>query len=334
MEKRRLGRTGLEIGVIGFGGIPIQRVSKEEAYEILKTCEEVGMNFLDTARGYGVSESYLGNRLKESRNKWIIATKSPARDYKGMKMEIKLSLENLQTDYIDLYQCHFIKDKATYDLIMSEDGAYKALLEAQAEGKIGFIGATCHNKDILEHVVDENKFDTIQFPFNFIEDQGMEVFEKAHKKDIGILCMKPIAGGAIDRGEVSLRHIVNNPHITVAIPGIESVAQVAINAGVGTDIRPLNDEELTYIKKIKEERGSEFCRRCGYCGPCPEGLDIPLIFSLNGYLTRYELEDWAKSRYAGITQASSCDECGSCEPKCPYDLPIRKMLKDVTKNFE
>lgn len=336
MRFRQLGNTGLKVSEIGFGGIPIQRVNPQEVDPILDKCRSLGINFIDTARGYTVSEERIGAYLKKSGSRldWVLATKAMDRDYKGMKKSIETSLMHLQTDVIDLYQCHFVKTQEQYDAIMAEDGAYKALLEAKAEGKIRHIGITSHSADLMLSVIEEGHFETIQFPFNIIEYQGLALFEKAHQLGMGGIVMKPMAGGAIDRGDVALKYVLNNPHISVAIPGMDTLEQVEINAGAGNCDLTYSEDDQAYIEKTIKAFGKHFCRRCGYCAPCSVGIDIPLMFTLNGYLTRYDLGEWAYQRYASSQKPHTCIHCGSCEPRCPYDLPIQEMLKDVGKNFD
>ena len=335
MVKRRLGKTEIEVSSIGFGGIPIQRAHPDKAVEIIDQMMAEGMNFIDTAIGYTVSESYIGNALVGGkRDQFVLATKSPAKDYEGMKADIEKSLKDLKTDYIDLYQCHLVKNREQYEQIMGENGAYKAMLEAKDSGKIGHIGITAHSAEFLMEVLEEMPFETIQFPYNLVERQGEKLFERAKALDLGVIIMKPMAGGAIENGTLSLRFILENPNISVVIPGMETPELVKKNAAVGHDFKPLTLEEKVEIEAFQNEMGSQFCRRCGYCLPCVQGIDIPIQFIMEGYLTRYGLETWAKERYANqAIDASACIKCGECEPKCPYDLPIRDMLERVQNNF-
>lgn len=336
MRKRILGRTGLEVSEIGFGGIPIQRVDEKTTKDVILECRKQKINFIDTARGYTVSEELIGNALEGMREDFIIATKSMARDYEAMKRDIEISLKNLRTDYIDLYQFHFVKSIEEVEKIMSDDGAYKALLEAKNAGKIGHIGITSHNADILENALENyDQFETIQFPYNPVESQGEKLFEKAHEKNIGVIVMKPIAGGAIDNGELSLKYILNNKNVTIAIPGMESVEKVQKNSAIGYNSIDLSRDELEELEKIKADLSGGFCRRCGYCLPCVKGIDIPAQFIVEGYLMRYNLPEWASKRYEGFEiKADDCIECGVCEDRCPYNLNIRTMLKRVAKNFK
>ncbi len=335
MISKTLGKTGLLVKSIGFGGIPIQRVEQEEANAIVEAMMEVGINFIDTARGYTVSESFIGNALKGKRSNFVIATKSPAKNYSQMKEDIETSLSNLKTDYIDLYQCHLVKDMDQYRQIMSEDGAFKALLEAKKAGKIRHIGITSHSLDLLNEVIEVMPFETIQFPYNIIERQAEELFKMASQRDIGVIVMKPLAGGALENGELSLKFILNNPNVSVVIPGMDKVSQVYENSNVAKMDLTLSDAEKVEIESIRASLGETFCRRCGYCLPCVQNIDIPTQFILEGYLTRYNLNSWATERYFSMAiKSTDCIECGECEPRCPYDLPIRKMLKNVTKKFE
>ncbi len=330
MEKRMLGKWDFGGSVIGFGGIPIQRISDEEGIEVIEACMKSGINFIDTARGYGKSEEVIGKAIAGNREQWVLATKSMVRDYEGMKKDIEISLQNLQTDCIDLYQLHNVRKMDEYEKIMGEDGAYKALVEAKEAGKIKAIGFTGHDVDMAERAVDSKKFASIQFPYNIVESQGEKVFEKAKKEGIGVIVMKPLAGGALDDGTLAIKYILNNPNVSVIIPGMDSIEQVKENASVPTLDYTLTDKEEEKIEGIQQKLGNRFCRRCGYCAPCAVGIDIPVQFLMEGYYTRYNLKEWAKTRYDALDKkASDCIKCGVCEPKCPYDLPIREMLDEV-----
>ena len=330
MDIRKLGRTGYNIVSIGFGGIPIQRLEENQAIELVQLASKEGMNFIDTARGYEESEVLIGKGIKGQRENWIIATKSMARDYESMKKDIDISLNNLDCGYIDLYQCHNVRSMEEYNKIMGPDGAYMALLEAKEEGKIKHIGISSHDVNILNTVVETDDFSTIQFPYNAVEKQGEELFKRAYERNIGVIVMKPLAGGAISIADLALRYILENPHISVIIPGMDNPNQVLENIEVAKNFKPLNREEKERLSQLAHELGTEFCRRCGYCLPCPEGVDIPTQFLMEGYYTRYDLENWAMNRYNALPKkASDCIKCGKCETKCPYNLPIRKMLDNV-----
>lgn len=331
MEKRKLGKTNLQVSVIGFGGIPIQRVDKEVATRLIEESYNEGINFIDTARGYNESEELIGEALEKiGREKFFLATKSMRRDYDGVLEELNTSLSNLKIESIDLFQFHNVRTMEDLDLILSSSGALKAIKEAKVKGRVKEIGITSHSPEILDKAIDTREFATIQCPYNPVEQQAEALFKKAKENNIGVIVMKPLAGGAIKEAQLSLRFIVNNPNISVVIPGMDSLEQVKENTYVGRNIRKLTKEEEEKLFQEANSLGTEFCRRCGYCLPCPQGIDIPTQFLMEGYYTRYNLKDWAKSRYDAMEyRAIHCKECGICETKCPYNLPIRKMLKNV-----
>lgn len=335
MKKRILGRTGFCVSIVGFGGIPIQRVDEEHAFQLLEEAHKQGVNFIDTARGYEESEALIGKALERlGRDKFILATKSMDRTYEGVKREIDRSMENLRTDRIDLFQFHNVKTEEELELLLSEQGALRAIKEYQKQGKVIEIGITSHSTDLLDKAIDTDEFSTIQYPYNPVERQGEAVFKKAKSKNLGVIIMKPLAGGAIAKGELCLRFIFENEDVTVAIPGMANIDEIRENVHAGINYRPLTDAERGELKKEVDTLDGEFCRRCGYCAPCTVGIDIPTQFLMEGYYLRYDLQEWALSRYGKMKKtAGDCIECGECEPRCPYDLPIMKMLKRVEKNL-
>jgi predicted aldo/keto reductase-like oxidoreductase len=327
MEYRILGKTGLEISRLGFGGIPIQKINAEGTRDLVSELIKEGVNFIDTARGYTVSEEYLGYALEGVRDRFVLATKSMARTREAMAKDIDISLGNLRTDYIDLYQVHN-PGAADLDKVMAEGGALEALIEAKAAGKIGHIGITLHSVELFRKAIELPWVETVMFPYNIVETQGEELIARCAEKNIGFICMKPLAGGAIDDAAVALRFIVSNPAVTVVIPGMADIAEISQNVSATSDMSPLGADEQGKIAEIRELLGANFCRRCNYCAPCSVGINIPSVFLFEGYYNRYDLKDWAKDRYSQLPKtASDCIECGECESRCPYDLPIREMLK-------
>lgn len=333
MEYTILGKTGLKISKIGFGGIPIQRIKAEEARPLFEALVECGINYLDTARAYTVSEEYIGAAMEGLRDRFVVATKSGSKTREDMARDIETSLKNLRTDYIDLYQVHNPSMEAL-DTIIGEGGALEALLEAKAAGKIGHLGLTCHSAQVFERALDLPWVETIMFPYNIVETQGEELIHRCREKNIGFVDMKPLAGGAIEDGNLALRFVLNNPDVTVVIPGMYSVDEIRKNAAVAGDKSPLTAEEKEKMDEVRKQLGSNFCRRCNYCAPCTVGIQIPSVFLFAGYLERYGLADWARQRYATLdVKASACIGCGACETRCPYELPIRQMLKKSAEEF-
>ena len=329
-----LGKTGLKASVLSFGGIPIQRADAANTLAVVDKLEEYGINYIDTARGYTVSEEYLGAALEGRRDKFILATKSMSRDKASMAKDVETSLKNLRTDHIDLYQLHNLLEK-DIDTVFGPDGAYEALAEARAAGKVGHIGVTCHSADAMKILVERysDKLETVMFPFNIVEDQGKDILLLAREKGMGTIAMKPLAGGNLEDWNLALRYIAASGVMDIAIPGMGSPEEVERNAAVDLTA-PLTQEELDRCAAIRKELGTQFCRRCGYCAPCPNGIDIPQNFLLANYARKYGLAGWAQERYKAMPyHAGSCVMCGACEKRCPYGLPIRDMLMDVARIF-
>lgn len=333
MKYTTLGKTGLKISRMGFGGIPIQRIDAEGTKKLMKQLAEEGVNYIDTARGYTVSEEYLGYALEGIRDKFVIATKSMARTREAMAADIEKSLGNLRTNHIDLYQVHN-PSMEQLDTVIGEGGALEALLEAKAAGKIGHIGLTAHSTAVFERALGLDWVETIMFPYNIVEQQGAELIHKCAEKNIGFIDMKPLAGGAIEDATLALRYVCSNPDVTVVIPGMAEVRELEQNLAACSNTEPLADEELKAMDKVREQLGTDFCRRCNYCAPCTVGINIPSVFLFAGYLQRYDLADWAKDRYSTLkVKASACIGCGKCEPRCPYHLPIREKLKKCAQDM-
>ena len=333
MEYRILGKTGLKISRMGFGGIPIQRIDAEGTKALMHRLKDAGVNFIDTARGYTVSEEYLGYALEGIRENFVLATKSMSRTREAMAADIETSLRNLRTDYIDLYQIHNVPPEQ-FQQVMAPGGALEALLEAKAAGKIRHIGVTAHSLDTFRLALEQDWVETFMFPYNIVETQAEELIAKAAEKNIGFICMKPLAGGAIEDATTALRFICANPNVTVVIPGMAEPKELDQNLAAVCDTASLSVEEKASVQKIRSTLGTQFCRRCNYCQPCSAGINISQAFLFDGYLQRYGLADWARSRYGTLEKkASDCIGCGACEQRCPYQLPIRKMLAKVAEHF-
>ncbi len=332
MEHIVLGKTGLRVNRVGFGGIPIQRTTQEETTALMDTVLDAGINYIDTARGYTVSEVYLGNALRGRRDRVILATKSMARDKAGMAADIDISLSNLQTDYIDIYQIHNPSIE-NLETVLAPGGAMEALREAKAAGKIRHIGLTAHATAVFARALEIDEIETIMFPYNIVERQGADLIARCAEKNVGFIAMKPLAGGAIEDAELAIRYIVSTAPHAVVIPGMYRAEEVEQNLRTA-DISPLTEEEQARAAAIVVELGEHFCRRCNYCAPCTAGISISAAFLFEGYLSRYGLEKWARDRYASLgVKASACVGCGKCEERCPYHLPIRQMLKDCADKF-
>lgn len=333
MEYHVLGKTGLKVSMMGLGGIPIQRIDAAGTRILIEKLVENGINYIDTARGYSVSEQYLGEALDGLRDKFILATKSMALTKDNMAKDVDISLKNMRTDYIDLYQFHN-PSLVQLEQIIAPGGALEALQEAKAAGKIGHIGLTTHSAKVFEKALEFDWVETVMFPYNLVETHGEELIQKCSENNVGFIAMKPLAGGAIEDPTLALRYISKNAGVSVVIPGMAEISELDQNLAAVNDTAPLSGSELEKIDMIRKQLGTQFCRRCGYCAPCTVGIVIPNMFVFEGYLERYGLADWARGRYnAQAKTASDCIECGVCETRCPYQLPIREMLKHTAKSF-
>lgn len=328
-----LGKTDLKVNHIGFGGIPIQRLSPVESDKVVKKALDMGINFFDTSRVYSDSEEKLGRIFYQyPRDKFIIATKSLSRDGKGVLADLETGLKLLKCDYIDLYQCHNIRSEEELEKVLAMRGALEVLQKAQKDGKIKYIGVTGHKPPILMKALKVFDFDTLQVPLNYIEQACLEeLVPYAKKKGLGIIAMKPAAGGGFKNIPLVLRFILTQG-VDVVIPGMDSEQQVVENLSILDNLNPLNVEELAILEEEKEILGKEFCRRCEYCLPCPEGLPISFLHTLRAYYFRYNLQEWALERINNLPKSyKDCVECCECVKKCPYDLDMPKIFKETLK---
>ena len=333
MKKVRLGKTDLMVTKTAFGALPIQRISVDDAVKLVRRAYEGGINYFDTANMYSDSEEKIGEALHDVRQNIVISTKSGGKDKATVQAHIENSLRMLKTDYIDLYQVHN-PNMAQLEQVLAQGGALEALLEAKEQGKIGHIGLTAHSVEVFEKALELPWVETIMFPYNIVETQGEALIKKCAEKNIGFVDMKPLAGGAIEDAALAMRFLVSNPDVTVVIPGMADPKEVEVNLSAAENTAPLSADELEKVAEVRQTLGTQFCRRCNYCAPCTVGINIPSVFLFQGYLDRYGLADWAKDRYGAMAvKASACVQCGACEPRCPYGLPIRQMLKEAAAKF-
>jgi predicted aldo/keto reductase-like oxidoreductase len=329
VRKQRLGRTGLEVTRLGFGGIPIQRISEEEAVSVVKHVIEQGVTLLDTARGYTNSEERIGLALKQTDGQVYISSKSPERTADGILKHLRISLKKLQLDKIDIYSSHNVSSFEQYEKVTAPGGALEGLMRARDEGLIDFPGITSHNLDVLEQAISDDHFDTIMTCYSFLEPKAEEkVIPMAIEKDLGIMTMKNFSGGVIEDAAVALKYAFSCPEV-VPIPGVDSIAAADQNWEIfSLPDYSMTDEERARMEAVKEEYGGRFCRRCDYCLPCSEGIYIQTMLGIRSMIKRMG-EDafdrpWIKT---AIEKGRACTECGECEPRCPYDLPIPELIK-------
>ena len=332
MEKMRLGKTNLMVSRIGFGGIPIQRVSEAEAVAVVRHCLDIGINFIDTGTGYTTSEERIGKAIKGYRREDIyIATKTHARPPKEIEHDLKQSLRRLDTDYIDLYQFHDVHDGDDLEQLLAPGGTYDVVDKARKEGLVKHIGVSAHRLDAAIKLVKTGKFETMQFPFNYITDEAKnELIPLCKDLDIGFIVMKPLSGGILPNVTLAFKFLLQFPDI-LPIPGIQSIAEFTEIVGI-SQLSELTAADQDEIQRLRKELGKQFCRRCDYCQPCPADINISDIMYSNSLWNRQPLEKIFSGRFsAQLEKASDCIDCGECETRCPFELPIREIM---AKNYE
>lgn len=335
LEKRRLGRTGLEVSCLGFGGIPIQRIGKAEAVRVIAEAVRLGIDFIDTAHGYGDSEEKIGAALGETSARVVLASKTPRRDPDGVSADFNDSLSRLGIGCIHLYQLHCVNKNEDYERLMAGGGGFDVLRDFREDGRLRFIGISSHHLDIIKRALIDDRFDTVQVLYNFLEPEAEEeVIPMAVERDVGVIAMKPFAGGVIEDHDLALRHSLRIPQ-AVVIPGVASVEEVRLNVEAAMRARGLTDRDLARIDEIRRESGRFYCRRCDYCQPCES--DIPISFLLHMQTIRERIGD---GHMRGdvfkdiLKKAQGCTECGECEERCPFDLPVRELVKHARDLLE
>lgn len=332
MKRIVLGKTGLEVNRLGFGGIPIQRVDEAQAVAVVLHAVETGVDFIDTSRMYSTSEARIGKALKQTDKKVVIATKSMNRFADGIQKDIEVSMKHLQTDYIDIYQCHAVSSDDEYERVIRPGGALEGLRKAREQGIIGHIGITGHSLDLMDRIIDDGFFETIMICLSFLEPAARErVVPKALKKNIGILAMKPFSGGVIEAPEVALKWVLSIPDILV-LAGVEDKALFDQNWNLFQGGYDLNAEEKNELEEIRKEYDKKFCRRCDYCLPCTAGIHIQMVLGLKSFVKRMGPQALGHPMFRKmLDSAADCTECGECMTRCPYSLPIPDMIKENVK---
>ncbi len=335
MKTVRLGRTNISVPQLGFGGIPIQRLSEKEAVQVVERCLELGVVYIDTANGYSTSEERIGQAIKGKRDKVILATKTAPISREIIEKNLKLSLTRLGVDYIDIYQIHGVSVMAGLEAVLAPGGALDVLKEAQKAGYIKHIGITSHQIDVAKKAAESNQFSTLMFPFNFMATEAADVLLPVCRQlDIGFISMKPLAGGMVDNAAVCFKYLAQFPDV-VLIPGIERKAEIEEIYQIMQGPLELTAAENQAMEKIKQELGPHFCHRCDYCQPCTVGIPISGMMTVKGFYKRLPPERFFKEMVGPMMEkAAACTECGQCEERCPYHLPIRRMISEHKEWFK
>jgi len=359
MQYRRLGKTELKVSLISFGAIKLPQVDYAEAEACLNRALDLGVNFVDTARGYHDSEEKIGRALKTRRSEYYLATKSSARDAQGAMDDLETSLCNLGSDYVDLWQLHSVSDTNTYDQVLAVGGAYEAAVRAKQQGKARHLGVSIHRCHVtMNRAIPSGLFETLMVAYSPLDQEGLraEILPLAQRFDLGVIVMKGLSGGALTlpRGEGdpppsggdplvrgALRYIVSTPGVSTVIPGIMHVHEAEENCATADLPLPMSEQDrdalLRRIGSLRRGfRYGQVCLRCGYCQPCPEGVQIPTIFRAADMHRSYpeHLRHMGAELFRSIEVGPEhCTECGRCEQLCPAGLPIREKLKEAAHLF-
>ncbi len=345
MEKRTLGRTGWSVSAISFGAIKLPRISLNECDSLLNRALDSGINFIDTADCYGDSEEKIGQVLKKRRREFYLSTKVDERDRAGVRAKLDRCLRRLRTEWIDLLFFHDVRG-GEYERIFST-GGLEELQKAQQKGEITHIGISIHNNlAMMRQALESGVFSVLMVAYSALDEDRLtaDLLPLAASKGVGLVAMKPLAGGRLAdipaRGwdaarfhgespaQIALRYVLSNLHICCAIPGMMALNELEENLRVGRRPRNLSAEEIKDFMAMAVEAGKGFCRNCGYCLPCPEGIPIPDIFRYENYYLQYGLKDWAKEQYRALaSNAQGCSDCQTCTEKCPYGVSIPSGLK-------
>ena len=332
MKNVTLGKTGITVPQNGFGALPIQRVPLPGAVEILRKAYDGGMRLFDTARAYSDSEEKLGAAFGDgyiNREEIIITTKTAAKTPEAFWKDLETSLGLLKTDYIDVYQFHLMGECWTPG---QDNGMYDCMLEAKKQGKIRHIGGTAHKIGIARQIAECGFYETLQYPISYLADeQEMELIRLCNEKNVGLLCMKGLAGGLITNSKAAMAFI-NEFDGAVPIWGIQRERELDEWLSYMTDTPVMDEEIRSFIQKEQEELKGEFCRGCGYCMPCTMNIQINNCNRMSLMLRRAPSEAWLNEHWQQeMERIESCINCGACLPKCPYGLDIPRLLR---KNLE
>nr|WP_192926531.1 aldo/keto reductase [Bittarella massiliensis (ex Durand et al. 2017)] len=327
-----MGRTGLTVNKNGFGALPIQRIPKEEAVAIVRRALDGGITFFDTARLYSDSEEKLGAALAGRRGEVILATKTPATDAAGFWRDLDASLAALQTDYIDLFQFH---NPAFCPKPGDGSGLYEAMLEAREQGKIRFIGLTNHRLHVAREAVESGLYDTLQFPFCYLASpDDLALVESCRQHGVGFIAMKALSGGLIQNSAAAYAFLAQFEGV-LPIWGVQRMAELEEFLAYGENPPALTEELQALIERDKLQLAGDFCRGCGYCLPCPAGIEIPNAARMSLMLRRSPPAPWLGEEWqAKMAKIDDCIHCNHCVNHCPYGLDTPKLLHQNYEDYK
>ena len=335
MTTVRMGKTGLTVSKNGFGALPIQRIGTAEAVYLLQKAFHNGITYFDTARWYTDSEIKLGEAFRWIRDRLVISTKTGAQNAEDFWKDLETSLTNLKTDYVDIYQFH---NPAFCPKPGGEDGLYDAALEAKKQGKIRHIGITNHRLAVAREAVESGLYETLQFPFSYLAGEAdLALVEQCRQADMGFIAMKGLAGGLITDSAAAYAFMAQFDNVA-PIWGVQRENELDEFLSYQTAPPVMNDEIRARIEADRKELAGDFCRGCGYCMPCPQGIRINDCARMSQMLRRAPSAGWLTDEWkAEMKKIETCLECGACASRCPYGLDtpalLKKNLADYRDNF-
>lgn len=334
VEATTLGKTGLKISRVGFGAIPIQRLTDDDAVAVVKRCLELGITYLDTANAYSTSERRMGIALEGWKGEVVVSTKTQSRTPEGVAAHLAQSLQMLKMDSIHLYQFHNVSSFPELEKILDPKGPIPVVQEAMRAGKVKHMGITSHQIDVAKEAVKSGRFETVMYPFNFIaHEPGEELAALTAQYNVGFIAMKPFAGGMIGKATLAIKYLLQFPNV-VPIAGVERIPEIEEIVGIAEGSWALTDAEKAEIEQIRAEAGNRFCRRCDYCQPCTVGIPISGVMSYPTMVKRMPPQNLVSGWIADMMEkASTCSDCGLCEERCPYQLPIREMVSENVTDY-
>lgn len=329
MKTITLGSTGIVTPQNAFGALPIQRISKDEAIKLLRRAYNGGMTFFDTARFYTDSEEKIGAAFAGIRDRVYIASKTMATNANDFWSDLHTSLDNLQTDYLDLYQFHNPSFCPKPD---DGTGLYEAMLEAKTQGKIRHIGITNHRLSVAHEAIDSGLYETLQFPFCYLaSEDDIALVQKCKSHNMGFIAMKGLSGGLLTNSAACFAFLTQFDHV-LPIWGVQKEWELDEFLSYGMNPPVLEGELAAFIEKDKKALQGDFCRACGYCMPCPVGIEILSCARMIQMIRRSpSAGHLTPEAQAKMMKIEECLECGQCASRCPYHLDTPKLLK---KNLE
>ncbi|HJC48171.1 MAG TPA: aldo/keto reductase [Candidatus Lachnoclostridium pullistercoris] len=332
MEMVTLGKTGITVPKNGFGALPVQRVGMEDAVKLLRSAYEGGFRFFDTARAYSDSEEKLGEALADVRKDIYLATKTMAKDGEEFKRDLEASLKLLKTDYLDIYQFH---NPAFCPKPGDGTGLYEAMAEAKEQGMVRHIGITNHRIGVAKEAVESGLYETLQFPFCYLAtEKDLEVVEMCRKADMGFIAMKALSGGLITNSAAAYAYLAQYDGV-LPIWGVQRQSELEEFLRYMDEPPVMTDELQAVIDHDRKELSGNFCRGCGYCMPCPVGIEINTCARMSLLIRRSPSEkQLTPDAQAMMKKIENCLHCGACAKKCPYGLDTPRLLEENYRDYQ